>query len=160
MGTDLTGLGGYEPTDYLMLRENKNNAIVTIGQVCDTDSNGLWRVCPTTGFSGPYGVATKSKLAADADLSILTEGTIVVRADGAIKPGKYVSPSGTTTGEVIAYVPATIGGTPGQSDVQAARDDWKSVIGRYVGKPGEVGPGELATDAADGDLIIIRLGGR
>src|SRR5574339_920154 len=152
MGSDSSGLGDYEGTNYIIFTENKDGAAIAKGDVCDLDSNGLWRECPTTGFSGPYGVAIKSRLAADVEVPILTEGLIVVRADGAIKPGKYVQPSGSTAGEVVTYTAATIGSTPGQSDVQAARDDWKKVIGRYVGKPGQVGPGELATDAADGDL--------
>lgn len=160
VGSDSSGLGDFEGTNYIIYHENKTAAAIAKGDVCDLDANGAWRTCPTTNFSGPFGVATKARLLADADAVILTEGLVIVRADGAIKPGKYVSPSGTTAGEVIAYVPATIGATPGQSDVQAARDDWKKVIGRYVGKPGEVGPGELSTDAADGDLIIIQLGVR
>ena len=155
MGTDLSGLGDYEGNDYLILKERKAGTIITKGDVCDLDSAGNWRECPTTGFSAPYGVAPKSRTASELDFPVFLKGMIIVRADGAIKAGKYVMPSGTTAGEVVEYVAATIGTTPGQSDVQAARDDWKRVVGRYVGKPGENGVGELPTDAVDGDLIRI-----
>ena len=160
MGSDSTGLGDFEGNEYLIMKENKNNAAVAKGDVLDLDSNGDWRECPTSGYSAPYSVATKDRLAADTYALVFTKGIICVKADGAIKSGKYVMPSGSTAGEVVEYVAATIGATPGQSDVQAARDDWKRVVGRYIGKPGENGIGELPTDAADGDLILIYIGGR
>ena len=160
MGTDKSGLGDYEGNDYIVYTEPKAAAIITKGDVCHRNASGDWIECPTTGFSAPYGVAVKSKTASEPDLPILTEGTVIVRADGAIKRGAYVQPSGTTAGEVVEYAASSAGGTPSQSDVNTAGGNWRNVVGRYIGKPGQVGPGELATDAADGDLILIRLGSR
>ena len=160
MGTDKSGLGDYEGLDYIVYTEPKAASIITKGDVCDRNSSGDWRECPTTGFSAPFGVAVKSKTASEPDLPILTEGTVIVRADGTIKRGAYVMPSATTAGEVIEFTASSAGGTPSQSDVNTAGANWRTVIGRYIGKPGQVGPGELATDAADGDLILIRLGSR
>lgn len=162
MGSDSSGLGDYEGTNYIIYAERKNNAAIAKGDVLDLDSTGKWREAPTSGTSAPFGVAIKSRLAADGEVPVLTDGIVIVRADGAIKTGKYVMPSATTAGEVIEYVATTIAGTPGQSDVQGARDDWKKVVGRYIGHPGEVGPGtdDRVTDAADGDLIIIQIGAR
>lgn len=161
MGTDKSGLGDYEsaPGQYIVYTEPKAAAIITKGDVCSRDGSGDW-IEASSGDVGPFGVAVKSKAAADPDLPILTEGTVIVRADGAIKRGAYVIPSTSTDGEVVEYAASSAGGTPSQSDVNAAGSNWNTVVGRYIGKPGEVGPGELATDAADGDLILIRLGGR
>src|SRR5688500_8930339 len=125
MGIDKSGLGDYEPLDYIVYTEPKGATIITKGQVCDRNSSGDWRTCPTTGFSAPNGVAVKSKTAADPDLPILTEGTVIVRADGAIKRGAYVQPSGTTAGEVVEYAASVAGGTPSQADVNAAGANWR-----------------------------------
>jgi len=162
MGIDKSGLGDYDaaPGQYIVYTEPKANSIISKGDVCDRDSSGDWRECPTTGFSAPYGVAVKSKIASEPDLPILTEGTVIVRADGAIKRGAYVQPSGSTAGEVVEYSASASGTTPGASDVNTAGGNWRNVVGRYIGHPGEIGPNELATDAADGQLIYIRLGSR
>lgn len=160
MGTDKSGLGDYEGNDYIVYTETKGATIIAKGAVCDRAAGGEWRTCPTSGGTAPFGVAVKSKTAAELDLPILTEGTVIVRADGAIKKGAYVIPSATTAGEVIEYAASSAGGTPSQSDVNNAGANWRSVVGRYIGKPGQIGPGELPTDAVDGDLITIRLGSR
>lgn len=161
MGSDSSGLGDYQGTNYIIFAERKSNAAIAKGDVCDTNSSGDWREAPTSGAVAPFGVAIKSRLAADTDVPILTEGIVIVRADGAIKRQKYVMPSATTAGEVIEYVASAAGATPSQSDVNTAGAAWSKVVGRYIGHPGEVGPGaDLATDAVDGDLIIIQLGSR
>lgn len=158
--SDSTGLGDYEGLDYLIQKENKDNAAIAKGDVVDLDSSGKWRKCPTTGFSAPYGVAPIARLTTDTDLPVFTKGIICVTADGDIVKGKFVQPSGTTAGQVIEYAAATIGTTPGKTDVEAARDDWKRVVGRYIGKPGQNNVGSLPTDAVDGDLILIHVGNR
>jgi len=160
MGIDKSGLGDYEGLDYIVYTEPKAASIITKGAVCDRNASGDWRVCPITGFSAPYGVAVKNKTAGDPDLPILTEGTVIVRADGPIKRGAYVQPSAATAGEVVEYAASASGGTPAAADVNTAGANWRNVVGRYIGHPGEVGPKELATDATDGQLIIIRLGSR
>ena len=162
MGSDSSGLGDFEGTNYIVYSERKANGVITKGDVLTLDSAGKWIEAPTSGALGPYGVATKSKLAGDLDVPVCTDGIIIVRSDGAIKTGKYVMVSASTAGEVIEYTAATIATTPGNSDVVAARDDWKKVVGRYIGHPGEVGPGtdDRSTDAADGDLIIVQIGAR
>src|SRR5215218_5347936 len=104
MGSDSSGLGDYEGTNYIIYAERKAASIISKGDVLDTDSTGAWRETPTSGGSAPYGVAIKSRLAGDTDVPVLTEGIIIVRADGPIKKSKFVMPSAATAGEVIEYV--------------------------------------------------------
>lgn len=84
---------------------------------------------------------------------------VTVIADGAIRPGSDVVASGTTVGQVIAYV--ELDHTPDQ------------IIGKYFGKEGGTiakagttpflesytdGADFTPVDAADGDVIEILLG--
>jgi hypothetical protein len=112
--------------------------IVKKGTGGDTDKFDL---AGTTAV-GPFAVAVEDATSAATTGSIFEDiGTEVnVTADGAITPQSYVMRSGTTAGQVIAYT-----GT-----------DETLVVGKYLRHEGEDSADQ--TDAADGDIIVIRLG--
>lgn len=110
--------------------------VVAKGTGGDTDK---WLRASTTS-TGPFAVAIESALAADTGFSMVDDGEVLVTADGAITPNSYVMRSGTTAGQVVAY-----SGT-----------DEALIVGRYLRHEGEDAADQ--TDAADGDIIVIRLG--
>ena len=110
--------------------------VVAKGTAGDTDK---WLRASTTS-TGPFGVCIESALAADTGFSLIQDGEVLVTADGAITPNSYVMRSGTTAGQVVTY-----SGT-----------DEGLIIGRYLRHEGEDSADQ--TDAADGEIIVIKLG--
>lgn len=128
-----------------------------------TQSTGVWAIAGT-GAAGQLSVVPSlSPLNTDSgdDILFLRAGAeVYVTADGAIKPNAAVMVSGSTAGEVVTYATTAIATTPAQADVEAARDEYTKIVGIYLGHEGEGGSeGKPVTDAADGDVICIRLGG-
>lgn len=117
-----------------------------------TNSTGVGAVATAgTEIDGPFGVVPKLyPLNTDSDdtFNVITgEGAeMYVTADGVIKPNAEVALSASTDGQVVAF--AT--GSP--------TADPKSIVGTYLGHVDEgSGLDNEATDAADGDVIRIRL---
>jgi hypothetical protein len=110
--------------------------VVAKGTGGDTDK---WTRASTTA-TGPFAVAIESALSPDTSFSMVDDGEVLVVADGAITPNSYVTRSGTTAGQVIAY----------------AGTDEALIVGRYLRHEGEDSADQ--TDAADGDIIVIRIG--
>ena len=110
--------------------------IIAKGTGGDTDK---WLRASTTS-TGPFAVAVEDEVAATTSLSMVDDGEINVVSDGVITPNSYVMRSGTTAGQVVAY-----SGT-----------DEALIVGRYLRHEGEDSADQ--TDAADGDIIVVRLG--
>ncbi len=127
-----------------------------------TQSTGVWAVAGTS-TKGLFGVIPNiypANTDSGATINVAVGGgEWYVKADGAIKPYAQVQMSGSTAGEVVTYASTTIDTTPAQADVVAARDEFKKIVGIYVGHEGEGLGGTVPTDAADGETIRIRLGG-
>jgi hypothetical protein len=115
---------------------------VTKGDVIAKGTGGdtnKWLRASTTS-TGPFAVAVEDEVSTSTSLSMVDDGEINVVADGAITPNSYVIRSGTTAGQVVAYT-----GT-----------DEALIVGRYLRHEGEDSADQ--TDAADGDIIVVRLG--
>jgi hypothetical protein len=110
--------------------------IVAKGTGGDTDK---WARASTTS-TGPFAMAMEDAASAATTFSMVDDGEVLVTADGAITPNSYVMRSGTTAGQVVTY----------------SGDDEAVIVGRYLRHEGEDGGDQ--TDAADGEIIVIRLG--
>jgi hypothetical protein len=107
-----------------------------------------WKKVGTAGAeTGPYAVATKSKIAGEVKVTGVTEGARVsVTAGGTIAGGAYVKPSATTAGAVDQWIPGT--------DAVALK------VGRYwrAAKYSNSGDGNNAIGSAiAGQVIVIEI---
>lgn len=159
------GLGGiivgqYEPASVPV--ESKTSKLATApaltrGQVITIDKTGATRgqirVATYPDF-GPFGMVYKDKALNETRVEFISQRGVIVylKSDGAIKPGMPVKPSPTTPGEVVE---AVLSGT--------APDDVDEIVGIYISKGIEVAKSnsgtEVPSDAADGDIIRVRLAG-
>ena len=96
-------------------------------------------VAPTTAVR-PFYYCLETAAIGTTTVSVTQTGVVQLRADGAIEPGRIVMRSGTTAGEVVTYDSV----------------DPETVVGTYIGKPGQSAGDQTA--AADGDWIQVRLG--
>ena len=120
----------------------KPSGVITKGNVVAKGTAGdvdKWTLASTSS-TGPFAVCIQDAATGDTSFSMVDDGEVLVKADGAITNNAYVMRSGTTAGEVIAYT-----GT-----------DETLIVGRYLRHEGEDSGDQTA--AADGDVIIIRLG--
>ena len=129
-----------------------NNQAFIRGDVLARNVTGTWRKC-TSGDIGPFAVCItdKATTATRVEYFDMVGGEISVVSDGVIRPEAFVKPSTSTDAQVMESNPST--GT--------SADTTDERIGRYIKRAQYVpeGDGVTATaDAADGDIIIIRLG--
>ena len=120
----------------------KTGAAITKGDVVAKGTAGdsdKWLKASTTSV-GPFAVCIQDAAASDTSFSMVDDGEVLVTADGVITPNAYVMRASATAGQVIAYT-----GT-----------DETTLVGRYLRHEGEDSGDQ--TDAADGDVIVIRLG--
>lgn len=112
-------------------------------------------------YKGPMMVCTQDAAAADSTvLGVMPPCYVWVTFDGAVDPGRPLTISGATAGEVIDYVASTIGATYAQAEAQAARDEFTRIVGRALNKEDEGDGFTLATAFADGDIgLIFFVGG-
>lgn len=157
---DGTTAGDYEPGAYIYADAKDTNAIAK-GVLLERDTGAnVWKLA-TTSAKGPFVVCVKAALAGDTSISVLDEGIVYLVAEGTIQPGALLMPGSSTAGRVKAYVASTIAATPAQSDVQGARDEFKLVVGRYMGKLSENSGASVPTAATTADIIRVRfVGGR
>lgn len=141
------------------------NAAIALGGVCVPDtgtSPDSYKIAPASaGNLGPF-VVCVNKAAATTDPSFAAAfpGTIVaVKADGAIEVGKEVQCSSSTAGEVVVFAASDVTSSPTETTIEAALNDRLRVVGRYLGHENEITGKVPATAAADGDVILIKLGG-
>lgn len=147
--------GDIAKTSGVVVISRKTDATgVTVGDIVSFDTNGLVQVNPTTLTDAPFGIALET-IGASKVCRVLVEGYGYCTADGAIKPSKYVIGSGSTAGQVVVATKQSISATPTQAEVQAVQNELWQRIGVYVSKENEE---EDATDAADGNVIMIKLG--
>lgn len=130
-----------------------NNQAFVRGDVLSLNVAGTWRKC-TSGDVGPFAVCitAKASTATRVEYFDMASGEISVVADGVIRPERFVKPSTATDGQVMEHNPSTSA---------TAADTPDEIIGRYVKRAQYVpeGDGQTATaNAADGDIVIIRLG--
>lgn len=128
-----------------------NNQAFVRGDVLALNIAGTWRKC-TSGDVGPFAVCITAKAETETRVEYfdMASGEISVVSDGAIRPERYVKPSTGTDGQVMEHNPST--GT--SADTQDER------VGRYIKRAQYVPEGDGVTptaNAADGDIIIIRL---
>jgi hypothetical protein len=146
--------GQIEPISGEEYEHNQNNADNTVAFVRGNVlvwKNGTIKKC-TSGDTGQFAVCMRDK-AQTATLVTLYDkpgGFVTVVADGAIKPKAWVKPSTATDGQVQQFNPSS--GTSNDVSDECIGVYWKRA--QYVGE----GDGVTATaDAADGDIILIRL---
>ena len=144
--------------DGVVGKFNKSAAAITKGDVCYLDpADDMWKKAPTSA-KGDFAVAVKDFLAADTQAELCYEGHVTVTADGTIKPHNPVAISAATAGQVIEYA-ATAVSAADTTNITNARDEHLRIVGFYVGKPNNnEREGGVLTDAADGDVIIVKLG--
>lgn len=146
--------GQIEPRGEVRTESKKlavNDQAFLRGDVLALTVAGTWKKC-TSGDVGPFAVCIKAKAETDTRVEYfdMAGGEISVVSDGVIRPERYVKPSTSTDGQVMEHNPST--GT--SSDTQDER------VGRYIKRAQYVGEGDGQTataNAADGDIIIIRL---
>lgn len=159
-------LGNVETLKYQAIwkKATSGSSAIAPGKVAKlTESTGIGAVAPASAnVLGPFGVVPKLypvNVDADDTFTVITGGgEVYVTADGAIKPNSRVQCSASTAGEVVAFTVAAAGTTPSEAEVELAGETFNKVVGTYVGHVDE-GSGftNEATDAADGDIIRIRL---
>ena len=160
LGSILPG-GGHT---VVTLGKDGTNAIAK-GSVCVPDTATTpdsYKIAPASaGVKGPFAVCVnKDAAAADRAFSAALPGSlVVVTADGAFEAGMEVQCSSSTAGQVVVYAAPTVSATPTQAEVQAVLGDRLRVVGRYLGHENEITGKTPCTAAADGDLVVIRLGG-
>lgn len=143
MVTSANFLGNYEPQGAVVIWGKKTGSAIAKGDVCDL-SSGSWQTAPTTSTSGPYAVCVKAAAAADAKVQLLINGIAYVTADGTIVPFAPVARSGATAGQVISSATLSSGAT----------------IGVYLRHENEGDGTTTETNAADGDVIAVKIGGQ
>lgn len=145
--------GDYEPGALLLTMDNNATAI-TKGKLlkADTTNGGVVLTTADASEEGPWYVAAETVTSTGQNVACVAGGTVWVTADGAIKVGNLVQAASATAGEVIAYVETAA------SDADSALQH-KRVVGRYLGHENEIARRAVATDAADGDIIAILMGG-
>jgi hypothetical protein len=137
---------------------------ISVGALCIRDTAASpkgYKQCPATTLQvGPFVVCVnKAAVAADRTFAAAFPGTtVVMKAQGAIQVGAEVQNSATVSGAVMAFAGSAVA-TPTAAEVLAVQADRLRVVGRYLGHENEMTGGAPATDAADTDLVVIRLGG-
>src|SRR5688572_16690195 len=121
--------------------EKGTSAGITKGDVCSLSSN-KW-ITASTSASGPFAVAIETTATATTTQDLITGGIVYVTADGTINPNASVVVSASTAGHVQASATPFAAG----------------VIGRYLGHENEPSGTTVPTQAVDGDIIRILLGG-
>lgn len=140
-------LGSVQPGDQRVLTVGKDATNpIPLGALCVRDtvvSPNAYKVAPAAaGGTGPF-VACVNKAAAASDTAFAAAfpGTMVtMKAQGVIAPGSDVFASATVAGSVAGA------GTGDKA-------------GRYIGHENEWTGKVPGTAAADGDLVVILLGG-
>lgn len=135
-GTGTPGSKSVKKTTHATTAPITKGDVVAKGTGGDTDK---WLRASTTS-TGPFGVCIESALSPATAFSFIDDGEVLVTADGVITPNSYVMRSGSTAGQVVTY-----SGT-----------DEALIVGRYLRHEGEDSADQ--TDAADGDIIVIKLG--
>jgi hypothetical protein len=161
-------LGAVQPGAMKVMTVGKDSSgAITAGAVCVPDTSTApdsYKIAPASAsVPGPFVVCVNRDAAAtDTAFSAAFPGTsVTVKAQGTIEVGKEVQCSASVSGSVAAFVASTIGGTYAQAEAQAAQLDRLRVVGRYICHDNgvEMSGKTPATAAADGDAIIIMLGG-
>lgn len=130
---------------------NKLNTVpIAKGDVLIYDAaDDNFKTAPINGTSTRYAVAVKAAATTDTRVEAAISGYVYVTADGTIARGDAVKVSGVTPGQVVA------------ADAVVAVSDVSEIVGHYAGKMNNnerEGTGTIP-NAADGDIIIIRLAG-
>lgn len=110
--------------------------------LAETAASGYYETAAAS-VPGPFAVVNTPCLTTDAKANAIVAGWVVVKAGGAIKPGNPVKAGGTN--KVIAYDPAAGGALA------------THIFGTYMYKAGQDDITHAATDAADNDLIIVKM---
>lgn len=156
MTTALAGdLGNVESLAYRAIykKATSGGSAILPGKVVKlTETTGVAALAPAAAaVTGPFGVVPRlAPLNVDADDTfqvVKAPAEVYVTADGVIKPNARVQCSTATAGEVVAFV------------IDSPVID-EEVVGVYLGKVDQ-GSGLVneASDAADGDIIRIKLVG-
>ena len=150
--------GDFARTTGIEVISRKSDATgMAKGDVVHFDTAGLAVKATSTGTQADgFGVALEA-VAANADGRFAIGNTwIYVLAGAAIVPYQLLKVD-ATAGRVAAHdKPADANSIFANAELDAARDYFGLTVGRYIGHQlEEVGD---PTDAADGDVIAIRLG--
>jgi hypothetical protein len=140
-------LGSVEPFGLSVKKFNKaTNAQIALGKACvrnEALTPDGWKLAGADA-AGPFVVAVID-LAETTDAyfsGAQAPSEVIMEAGDAIQPGSALKVD--TNGDVVAA-----------DTLSTAPDDALTIIGRYLGKEGDA----LATAAADGDKIRVKLGG-
>jgi len=139
----------------------KGTTSIAKGSLVSFDTNGYVKnMAATDSIAAGFACAMESvdnSSGNDNDLTCqLAVGNswVYMTAGGAIKPHSLVKINGTAA-TVIAHAKPANATTPTAGEVDAARDYYGVTVGRYMGHELEEAN---ATDAANNDTIIVRLG--
>ncbi len=142
----------------------KANTAITKGDICSFDANGYVRLALTTDWADvgfAVAIETAASTAGDGGINVrLAVGNtwVYILAGGVIKPGNLVKFGSGVTGdtEVLAHTfAADVSATVSNVDANNAKYAFALAIGRYIAHENEEAN---ATDAADEDTILVRLG--
>ena len=131
-------LGG---TPYLQVEQNKSAAAWAMGDVLYTTSNA-WLKAPTTATTSPFGVAAAARASGDAKGEVVMDGVVALTAGAAIGVAKYVQTDTTTAGRVMEWAGTLM----------------NAIVGFYLGKVNQVDGKTVATAAAAGEIVWVKLG--
>lgn len=155
--------GDYVEGATLLVVKKATGATRTKGLVCKWDPSGDGMIEASAAVDqesqSGWAVTAANALSGDTTFTVVADGIVAVTADGTIEPGDPVMCSSSTAGQVVTYTARSITATPTQTDVEEARDEWATVVGTYLGHEDEVNSNSVPTDAADGDVIYIKLRG-
>jgi hypothetical protein len=144
-----------QPVVKVAVNAVNNQAFVAGDVLCYQKSGGdanKWKKC-TSGDVRPFAVAYKDKASTATRFAYVDDAGVYVTviADGAIKADAYVKPATATDGQVIsASETSTATGITGSL----------GIIGKFIKVAKWVPEGDgynSRTDAADGDIILIKL---
>ena len=131
----------YPGINYFQLEQNKSAAAWAQGDVLYTASNAFLKA-PTTATTSPFGVAADARASGDAKGPVILDGVVSLTAGAAIGVAKYVQTDTTTAGRVMEWAGTLM----------------NAIVGFYLGKVNQVDGKTVATAAAAGDIVWVKLG--
>lgn len=150
----------FEQSDTVQLNKTSAEVIPTGRLLFKDGTTNTYKQTVDGSELGPFAVSVDPAAAGTLKVHVADEGSeVIMEVQGALDPHDEVQP-GTRPGTVAKYVPATVGGTYAEAEVEAVLNSRLRVVGKYRGKTNNnVRDGGVCPPAADTDLVIIKLAG-
>lgn len=141
------------------VRLNKATGItVTRGVLCkkdaSTDPDSWVTTSAAADQQGPFAVPVETVGTGKLKFSTRYNDVFYLTADGDIEPGSPVQAATATAGQVIAFVDASVGASPTETDVEAVQADRKRQVGICLGSADTWNTG-APVKAVDGGLAAV-----